>query len=220
LSGCGIVGEEMEKSERPLSRTERRLLTGRLCALRGRKGLLRRRVGLAVAAVVGPLWLLTLLGARDLPWWGATAPWAGLAGAIGLWVLQSEKGNARSAAALLERALRFDQVQEQRVRASELVEVEEGADEGACWLFQLPGDRVLVLAGQEYYETARFPSDDFSLVDIRLDGGGVLEQLIQPHGHKLQPGRRLPAAFRGKLPLDREEPVVLAGTVRGLTADI
>jgi hypothetical protein len=203
----------MEEHERPLDRAERRLLGARLSALRARRGS-RRRVGLAAAVVIGPLWLLTLLAARGVPWWVPSLFWLALAGGIGLWVFLQEARNARSAAAQLERALGFDRVRERRVRASEVIEVEEAGDEGACWLFQLPGDHILVLAGQEYYETARFPSDDFSLVDILLDGGSVLEELIAPHGRKLPPSRRLPERLRAKLPLDRAAPTLIAGSLR------
>ena len=65
------------------------------------------------------------------------------------------------------------------VRATELVEIEERDDEGACWLFQLR-EEILVLAGQDYYETTKFPNDDFSLVEVRREDDLINAQFSIP----------------------------------------
>jgi len=47
-----------------------------------------------------------------------------------------------------------------------MVEFEEEEDEDACYAFQLDGGRILFVAGQSYYRSARFPNTDFSLVGL------------------------------------------------------
>ena len=49
-------------------------------------------------------------------------------------------------------------------RPSRIIEREEFEDEGALWIFDGGEGRYLVICGQEYYETPRFPSSHFELV--------------------------------------------------------
>ena len=49
-------------------------------------------------------------------------------------------------------------------RPSRIIEREEFEDEGAFWIFDGGEGRYLVISGQEYYETPRFPSSHFEVV--------------------------------------------------------
>ena len=175
----------METFERPLNKTEKRLLTKRLSAVQRRRASVLRRIALAVGIVIGALWAATLV-LSDAPWTVVSGFWLVTGAAIGLWVFRNESASLATARANLESALRYDRASIVEVRASELVEIEEREDEGACWVFQLQ-EEILVLSGQEYYETARFPNDDFSLVEIRREDGRMLERLIESRGRKLRP---------------------------------
>lgn len=109
----------------------------------------------------------------------------------------------------------YDHVSVADVRAIELVEIEEREDEGACWVFQLQ-EEILVLSGQDYYETTKFPNDDFSLVEVRREDGRMLERLIEPRGKKLAPVKRLPASVRSLLPVMTTDMTTIKGSISGL----
>jgi hypothetical protein len=49
-------------------------------------------------------------------------------------------------------------------RPSRIIEREEFEDRGALWIFDGGEGRYLVISGQEYYETPRFPSSHFEVV--------------------------------------------------------
>jgi len=204
----------METFERPLNKTEKRLLTKRLSAVQRRRASVLRRIALAVGIVIGALWAATLV-LSDAPWTVVSGFWLVTGAAIGLWVFRNESASLATARANLESALRYDRASIVEVRASELVEIEEREDEGACWVFQLQ-EEILVLSGQEYYETARFPNDDFSLVEIRREDGRMLERLIESRGRKLRPVRRLPAETRSLLPLMTTDMTIIKGSIGSL----
>jgi hypothetical protein len=81
--------------------------------------------------------------------------------------------------------------------------------------FQLR-EEILVLAGQDYYETTKFPNDDFSLVEVRREDGRMLERLIEKRGKKLAPVKRLPANARSLLPLMTTDMTIIKGSISGL----
>jgi hypothetical protein len=64
---------------------------------------------------------------------------------------------------------------------------EEIEDEGACYAFELEGGRVVFVAGQEFTESARFPSLDFSLVYPLVEQGRPVEMFIEKRGGKAAP---------------------------------
>jgi hypothetical protein len=146
----------------------------------------------ATGIVCGGLWLATLL-ASDASRFAITVVWAVVGLAIGLSVLGTQEAALRSRVAALESALRRNAAIVHRIRGSEVIDVEEPEDEGACWLIQLPEEQVLVLAGQQYYPTPRFPSDDFSLIEILREDGQILDCLLKTEGKKLEPTRTLAA---------------------------
>ncbi|MDH4188233.1 MAG: hypothetical protein OEV08_14675, partial [Nitrospira sp.] len=130
-----------------------------------------------MGVVCGIPWLFTLL-VSDAPAVIVTVVWAAVGLSVGLFVLVTERSALRASVSALESALRRNTALVHRVRGSELIAVEEPEDEGACWLIQLPQEQVLILSGQQYYPTRRFPSDDFSLVEILRDDGQVLDCLL------------------------------------------
>ena len=99
----------------------------------------------------------------------------------------------------LESALRRSEADVYDIRASAHAVFEEIEDEGACYAFELEGGRVVFVAGQEFYEGARFPSLDFSLVYPLDEHGQPVEMFIEKRGGKTAPARRIPAAVKKSL---------------------
>jgi hypothetical protein len=91
-----------------------------------------------------------------------------------------------------------------RCVAGEVVEWEEKEDEGKTYFFQIEEDKILVLTGQEYYPTRRFPNDDFELVIS--EGERPVFGYTRCLGNKLNPQFVLPASSKREWyqPQDRE----------------
>ncbi len=78
-----------------------------------------------------------------------------------------------------------------------MVVFEEQEDEGARYAFQV-GDRIVFVAGQDFYPSAKFPNSDFSLVEITDSRGTLVEMIIDSAGKKLQPIRTIAAELQSK----------------------
>ena len=112
------------------------------------------------------LWLVTVLVA-DAPLLVITLFWIVVGAVITLWVRRDMRKDARhfeAAAGGLASALGRNAADVYDVRAGAFAEFEEIEDEGACYAFELEDGRLVSIAGQEFYPSARFPSLDFSLV--------------------------------------------------------
>ena len=147
------------------------------------------------------LWALTLI-ASDSPALIVTAFWLVVGAAIILAVRRSMQADGRqlqAVAAGLESALRRNLAEVYDIRATGFVEFEEIEDEGACYAFELPGDRLVFLQGQEFYGTAGFPSLDFSLVMPLDEAGRRVDMFIEKRGRKATPQRLLSAALKRDL---------------------
>ena len=72
-------------------------------------------------------------------------------------------------------------------------------DEGACYAFELDVGRIAFIQGQEFYESARFPSLDFSLAYVLDEADQSVDTLIDKRGAKAAPARRIPAAVKQRL---------------------
>ena len=187
------------------------MLRTRLGALARRRRSSTRRVLMGCGGLFGALWVATVL-ASQAPWWVVGLFWLAFGVVIGLWVLAEEWKSIRQTASALESALRANQATEIRVQAHTVAEIEEREDEGACWLFELGDERLLVLSGQDYYATRRFPNDDFSVVRILKEGGEPLETVLALRGSRLQPVRRMPSRVRSSLPAT-EGPALIRSSI-------
>jgi hypothetical protein len=104
-------------------------------------------------------------------------------------------------------------------RPSACLAVPEIEDEGPGYFLQVDNDRVLYLAGQLYYATARFPSTDFELIEV-LDATCMPAVFrIDCHGERLQPLQTLTAETKLLL-VDKdvipEDLTLIDGTIEGL----
>ena len=209
----------LEASRRPLTATERRLIRSKIRSLtaRGRRA---SRVALPISgAVVAILWIWTAL-ASDAPWLIVSVFWLVVGGVIAVWVqrdMRAHGGDFRRMAHDLESALGRNAADVYDIHARAFAVFEEIEDEGACYAFELEGHRLVFISGQEFYEGARFPSRDFSLVYVLDERGETVDMLIEKRGAKSAPERTIPAASRKSL--DQPQHLeVLPGTIDNLEA--
>jgi hypothetical protein len=207
----------LESTRRPLTSSEQRLLQSRIRDLQA-----RGRRGRAVAApitggVVLVLWVATLL-ASDAPPLVITAFWLVCGGGLAFWMRRDAGRDARSfegMAAGLQSALKMNTADVYDVKARAFAEFDEVEDEGACFAFELSGNRLVFIAGQEFYESARFPSLDFSVVYVLDEAGRTVDMVIEKRGPKTKPARRIPASAKKGMEMP-EHLEVRPGTIDGL----
>ncbi len=153
----------------------------------------------AVAAgIVLALWFLTLI-ASGAPWFVVTVFWLIVGSAITFWVLRDAHNDLSRSKAILDSALRRNEADLYHVRAARFAELEEIQDEGACYAFEIDADRIVFIAGQEFYAGAKFPSLDFSLVYVLDERGETVEMFIDKRGAKTAPAMKIPAAKKREL---------------------
>jgi len=203
-------GRILEPSQRPLTAAEIRLLQSRRESLRGRG---RRAVSFGLWAGIGIvvlLWILTLI-VSDAPDIVVTGFWLVVGAGIILWVrrdLKRDSGVMDEFAAALESAVQRNLAEVYDIRSTGFVAFEEFEDEGACYAFQLDGNRLVFLQGQEFYETARFPSLDFALVCPLDQLGRQVHMFIDNRGPKAEPQRRVPGDVKWTLEFPEDLEVV------------
>jgi hypothetical protein len=210
-------GNFLQAHQRPLTRAESRLLRLRSSSLHKRA---RRAASAGLWAggvAIAVLWALTML-ASDAPALVITGFWLVAGGAIVLWVqrdLGADRRTMDGIAEGLESALRRNLADVYDIRASGFLEFEEIEDEGACYVFQLDGNRLVFIQGQEFYDEAQFPSLDFSLVFPLDEAGGRVDMFIEKRGAKARPERRVPAKVKQELAIP-EDLQFVEGTLAGL----
>jgi hypothetical protein len=172
-----------------------------------------RRAPIATVGIVFVLWLLTLL-ASDAPWYVITGFWALVGAAIMLWVRRDVRKDATYATewtGRLESALRRNTADVFDVRARAFVELKEFEDEGACYAFALDDQRVVFVSGQDFYQAARFPSLDFSLVYALDEAGIPVDVVIDKRGPRMAPVRTISYQVKHGLEIPEHLEVVMTG---------
>ncbi|MCC6409383.1 MAG: hypothetical protein IT453_19650 [Planctomycetes bacterium] len=188
----------LEHSTRRLSESERRVLRATLTARRKQlSSALLRSLG-ATGVLCGGLCVLTSWAS------GVRAPivvlaWAVIAVVIAAWSNISTRRELGVTIRALEDVLARDEAHVVHIRASAVVELAEVDDEGACFAFQVDERRIVFVCGRDFHASAKFPNDDFSLVEVRDARGALVESLIAKHGAKTAPARTIPARTRRSL---------------------
>jgi hypothetical protein len=140
--------------------------------------------------------------ASDAHWVIVTAFWLVIGAAITFWVRRDMRKDAaqyKSMGRGLESALRRNAADVYDIRAKSFAELQEIEDEGACYAFEIDGDRLVFISGQEFYAGANFPSLDFSLVYILDEAGHTVDMFIGKRGAKAVPARTITAAVKASL---------------------
>jgi hypothetical protein len=203
----------LESSQRPLSPAEKRLLSAKIGEIE-RRGSHGAKALLPGVVTVMILWILTL-AASDADPAIVTSFWAVVGAGILLWVrrdLRKDMADLRLVELAYESARRRSEAREFEIRAQAFAEFEEVEDEGACYAFELNGERLAFVNGQQFYPQARFPSHHFSLVHLLDEDGNPVDEVIVKHGPEAAAARMIPA--EKKLGLDIPEHLeVIDGTI-------
>jgi hypothetical protein len=184
----------IERFERELLPKERRLLCQRIAFIGSnqRKGW-KRGLG---CVVVGSTTAFVPFIAGELSFRATERIFFGLVGLysiIAFWAGRSVKREWNESVSELENALSRNLALVVHIKSTHMVEFEEIEDEGACYAFQLPDDKIVFVSGQDFYPSARFPNSDFEIIEIRDSRGKVVEGFIEKHGQKLAPVRTIKA---------------------------
>jgi hypothetical protein len=192
---------QLVPARRPLTVAERQRIRSRMDEVETAS----RRVRQVALPLVGLgillLWLWTLL-ASDAPRLVVTGFWLIVGVVIAVWVRRDLGRNADQLAGMargLASALGHDTAEVYDIRARAFAELEEIEDEGACYAFELEGERLVFITGQEFYAEARFPSLDFSLVYILDEHDEAVELFIDRRGARVAPARTIPASIKQTL---------------------
>jgi hypothetical protein len=176
----------LDAVRRPLTDNQRRLIRAKARSLTN-TGRRASAISLPITAgVTSLLWLWTIL-ASDASRLVVTVFWVVIGAGITLWVRRDMRTHARQLQGMaqgLESALRRNEADAYDIRGSAHAVFEEIEDEGACYAFELEGGRLVFVAGQEFYESPRFPSLDFSLV-YPLDEQGQPVEMFHREARRL-----------------------------------
>jgi hypothetical protein len=94
------------------------------------------------------------------------------------------------------------------VRSQSCIKFAEHEDEGDLWMFQLSADEVLVLKGQEYYETRRFPALNFEIIAM-----GDLPIQLRTQSAKISPQETISSSGSDLLPSIEGGIIVMKGHI-------
>jgi hypothetical protein len=196
-----MMSSVLEAIRRPLTDAERRVIGAKIRSLQARRRRSRQMATPITVGIVLVLWLWTML-ASDAPWTVVTLFWLVVGAGILLWARRETRRDAgpmANVAAGLQSALKCNAADVYDVRARAFATFEEIEDEGACYAFELESNRLVFIAGQEFYESARFPSLDFSLVYVVDEDGQTVDLMIEKRGAKAAPATKIPAALKRRL---------------------
>lgn len=183
---------------RALGDKEKRAIQKQIVSITNRARPLRRRAVIISVALFGSLSVLTILVSNTH--WLVPVILFTIVGGFICWSLihQEEKTN-RERIQKLESVLNQGKVREFKILASNVVEFEEEDDEGACFAFQYAPNQFVFISGQDFYESDKFPNNDFSLIYIEDLSGNLVEFFVEKRGQKLRPDRIVIAAVKSKL---------------------
>ena len=185
----------IETTVRPLTEKERRLLSSALAWRKRRQQTLPRRmllIGLAIFASFSAITVIATVADKGGPaWYYCLLISFAITLLISLWSYFDLRPKFQREVDVYRRALLRNEARVTRIQSSSIVEFEEQEDEGACYAFQLDGDQVVFVSGQDFYPSARFPNSDFSVIKIYADDGKLVEHLIEKNGVKLKPLRKI-----------------------------
>jgi hypothetical protein len=102
--------------------------------------------------------------------------------------------------------------------STKMIEFEEIEDEGAEYLFQVEENKIFHIKGQEFYETALFPSNNFELTSIMgKEGDSPTDFYIRCIGHKISPMMVITADIKKEY-IDKvsELPEIIEGNIDDL----
>ena len=195
-----------------MNAAEFRYLKARLGMLRTQRRLISKRTLACNAVLFGSLAGVTLLAERDVDPRLIVCFWVIAGVCIGSWSFLEERKRIAKREKGLEVVISQGVVHEFRFLSSRVAEFEEIEDEGACYAFELTAGGVVLIAGQDFYESAKFPNNDFSIVEFRGPGAKTVDFQIKKRGEKLTPFKCVSSRDKKRLALP-EHLTFVAGTL-------
>lgn len=195
---------------RRLREPERRILMWGLIRERRRMAKTAPLITLLTGLVIfGSLWGLSILAWRadnSGPSWRTSGLiWLAIGIPISVWAHHDIRKFAATRDGSLASALKMNRAVEIRVRADAVVVLESGVDSKRMYAFQVEGKHIVFVPARR---SARFPNSDFTLVDLLTQKQRPAAGLIEKHGQKLEPVRRIPAEMTARLKLPDELSVI------------
>ncbi|RYY55022.1 MAG: hypothetical protein EOO09_12090 [Chitinophagaceae bacterium] len=118
---------------------------------------------------------------------------------IGIWVMAEEYSRYLR----LKRSINFvrekNSVTAIRVESGNFYLLSETEDEGDYYLYQLPGNRMLVFGGQDFYSSDSFPNNRFEIVEARGVRGEIVLLDLFTEGEKTEAARIISGPEKEKL---------------------
>jgi len=155
-----------------------------------------------------------LLAVNKTPFWFTLLIFAGVGTFLFVSVCRSilrQDKHSRAMIHAIDDVLQNGTAVEEIIKSDRMIEVQEHEDEGACYLFEVEDKKLLLLFGQEYYPGTKFPSTDFSLIQILDSKKNTVEFFIEKRGEKLKPYRTIPAKDRLKQIIPYEQKFINCG---------
>jgi hypothetical protein len=199
---------EIDSIARPISEAERLLLSAELQRIERRLRSFPRRAVSAGFVLCGVFCALTVLATKEHQL-VAIVFWLALFLVISVWVCLSQRPKYLAELNRLDDALCRNEVRETRIQSDAFVELEEIEDEGACFAFQLSGNQIVFVSGQDYYPSALFPNNDFSVIRVFDSRKTLVQEFIEKHGSKLKAKRSIPAETKSKLKVPEHLQVIV-----------
>lgn len=207
-----------ELIERQLNDKENRLLKLRVRGYEKQIHSLYRVVLISGLLGYGATGLIVLAGnllaVNKTPLWFTLLIFAGvgtfLFASVSRSILRQDKHN-RAMIYAINDALQNGTAVAETVKSDRMIEIQELEDEGACYLFEVEGKKLLLLFGQEYYPGPKFPSTDFSLIQILDSKKNPIQFFIEKRGEKLKPYKTIPAKNRLKQMIPYEHKFIHCG---------
>ncbi len=204
----------IDKMRRPLTDKEKRVLKASISSLKRQFNKLQKRTLISSFIVFGVLWGFTMLVAKE-SWKIITIFWLCLGIGISLWTIITERQKVHKRIGTYEDAMNRNEADVLHIRSNAMIEFDEIEDEGACYAYQVDDESIIFIAGQEFYSSARFPNNNFEIIHIYDSVGNPIEMLIEKHGNKLEPVRKVFPEVKKKLRLPNH-----LETIKGKLADI
>ena len=88
-------------------------------------------------------------------------------------------------------AIQKNEVISIHIETTKCIELSEESDEGNFFLFQLLGNKIILLGGQEFEITQKFPNDNFEIAVCYDRKERILFHKIYTYGNKLLPIKKI-----------------------------
>jgi len=163
----------IDKTRRPSTDEEKRLLRASISFLKRQSNKLQKRTLVSCLIVFAVLWGLTMLVARD-SWGIITIFWLCLGIGVSLWNISTERRKSLKRIGAYQDTMNRNEAEVLHIRSNAMIAFDEIEDEGACYAYQADGETIIFIAGQAFYSSARFPKNDFETLLSKITEKSII----------------------------------------------